>query len=86
MSALPPLTPEGIARSDAMADGRWRDDEGHNLIEAIVAALGEEAGGALWHRAVALFEGRAGSSRSPARRSSRPKLYLVPHNRKGTAP
>jgi hypothetical protein len=83
MSTLPPLTPEGIARSDAMADGRWRDAEGRNLIEAIVATLGNEAGGALWHQAVTLFEGRTASS--PARRSARPKLYLVPHNRKESA-
>jgi hypothetical protein len=39
MTALPPLTPEALALSDAFADGAWRDEHGRPLTGALLAAF-----------------------------------------------
>lgn len=59
MSTLPPLTPEGLAFSDAFAEpGTWRDADGRTLLEAVLHTLGPVDGPMLWQQAEALFESR----------------------------
>jgi hypothetical protein len=49
------LAARQLAASPEFADGTWRDAEGRNLIEAIVAALGPRKGAALWRHAEERF-------------------------------
>jgi hypothetical protein len=90
MSAeLPPLTPEGLAASDLMRDGAWRDPEGRNLIEVVVTELGEVEGARVWREAEALFLASPPAGHTPLPintrtrdMSNRRELYAIKSNRR----
>lgn len=58
MTGLPIESAEQLAYSPEFADGTWRDDQGRNLLLAIVATIGPRPAARLWTEAERIFEAR----------------------------